>query len=79
MNELISFANEATKLLHWIIDFVLNFAVNLGVPTLINAGVFYGIGGVVILMALGVILFRNIVHSALCLTGSFIALASIAE
>ena len=74
MNELISFANEATKLLHWIIDFVLNFAVNLGVPTLIDAGVFYGIGGVVILMALGVILFRNIVHSALCLIGSFIAL-----
>ncbi|MDO4203238.1 MAG: NADH-quinone oxidoreductase subunit J [Selenomonadaceae bacterium] len=71
---MISFANEATKLLHWIIDFVLNLAVNFGVPQLINAGVFYGIAGVVIMMAYGVVLFRNIVHSALCLTASFIAL-----
>lgn len=74
MSDLISFANEAAGLLHWIIDVILKFAVNIGVPNLIHAGVFYGIGGVVIMMALGVVLFRNIVHSALCLTGSFIAL-----
>ncbi len=74
MNEMISFVQEATKLLHSIIDFCLIIAEKLGVPQIINAGVFYGIGGVVIMMALGVILFRNIVHSALCLTASFIAL-----
>lgn len=74
MSELVDFIEEATKLIHWLINSGLDIAETFEVPKLINAGVFYGIGGVVILMSYGVILFRNIVHSALCLTGSFIAL-----
>lgn len=74
MSELVAFIEEATKLIHWLINSGLDIAETFEVPKLINAGVFYGIGGVVILMSYGVILFRNIVHSALCLTGSFISL-----
>ncbi|MBP5200203.1 MAG: NADH-quinone oxidoreductase subunit J [Schwartzia sp.] len=45
------------------------------VPSLIGAGVFFLFAGLALLFACGVVFFRNVVHSALSLTASFICVA----
>lgn len=65
---------NGVQFLRQTIGWVTNLAVQFEVPELINAAIFYAIAGVIILGALGVVLLRNLVHSALCLTVAFIAI-----
>ena len=64
--------NDLILLVHRLTDIGMTMASDLGAPDLIMAGVFYALAGLAVLGALGVVLGRNIVHSALCLTASFI-------
>ena len=63
--------NDLILLVHRLTDIGMTMASDLGAPDLIMAGVFYALAGLAVLGALGVVLGRNIVHSALCLTASF--------
>ena len=60
--------------IHGLIQKGLELALDFDVPRLIAAGVFYALGTVALLGALGVVCFRNVVHSALSLTASFIGI-----
>ena len=64
--------NDLILLVHRLTDIGMTMASDLGAPDLIMAAVFYALAGLAVLGALGVVLGRNIVHSALCLTASFI-------
>ena len=64
--------NEALAFIHSLVDWVLSCAVSLEVPALIEVGVFFVLAGCALLFACGVIFCRNVVHSALCLTATFI-------
>lgn len=66
--------NEFLAPLHALIQEGLDLALALDAPNLIQAGVFYALGTVALLGALGVVFFRNVVHSALSLTASFIGI-----
>ena len=60
--------------IHGLIQKGLELALDFDVPSLIAAGVFYALGTVALLGAMGVVFFRNVVHSALSLTASFIGI-----
>ena len=64
--------NEALSYIHGFVDWALSLAVSLEVPALIEAGVFFGLAGCALLFACGVVFCRNVIHSALCLTATFI-------
>ena len=64
--------NEILSLVHNVVDWGMSMLMELGAPDLIMAGIFYALAGVAVLSALGVVLMRNVVHSALMLTASFI-------
>ena len=66
--------NEFLAPLHALIQEGLDLALALDAPNLMQAGVFYALGTVALLGALGVVFFRNVVHSALSLTASFIGI-----
>lgn len=71
----IDFLAELLKPLHGLINSGMDMAVQFELPALINFAIFAAIGSVTIIGALGVIGWRNLVHSALCLTLSFIGIA----
>ena len=60
---------------HGLVAWGLAFANEYEVPALIEAGVFFLFAGLALLFACGVIFFRNVVHSALSLTATFICVA----
>ena len=60
--------------IHGLIQKGLELALDFDVPSLIATGVFYALGTVALLGAMGVVFFRNVVHSALSLTASFIGI-----
>lgn len=60
--------------IHNNVNFVMDTAVRFEVPELINAAIFYAIATLCVLGALGVVFWRNLVHSALSLTLSFVAI-----
>lgn len=60
---------------HGLVAWALSLANEYGVPDLIEAGVFFLFAGLALLFACGVIFFRNVVHSALSLTATFICVA----
>ena len=64
--------NDLLSLVHSLVNGGMDMAVEMGAPDLIQAGIFYALAGVAVLSALGVVLCRNVVHSALLLTASFI-------
>lgn len=66
--------HELLAPVHALIKQGMDLALAFDVPSLISAGVFYVLGTVALLGALGVVFFRNVVHSALSLTGSFIGI-----
>jgi len=66
--------NDLILPLHRLVDMGMTMAEELGTPEIILAAVFYVFAGISVLGALGVVLGRNIVHSALCLTASFIGI-----
>ncbi len=66
--------NELLQGLHALVNGGMELAMSLGVPDLITTGVFYALGTVALLGALGVVFFRNVVHSALSLTASFLGI-----
>ncbi|MBR5163173.1 MAG: NADH-quinone oxidoreductase subunit J [Schwartzia sp.] len=65
----------ALSQLHGLVAWGLSLANEYGVPDLIEAGVFFLFAGLSLLFACGVVFFRNVVHSALSLTASFICVA----
>ncbi|MGP1585569.1 MAG: NADH-quinone oxidoreductase subunit J family protein [Schwartzia sp. (in: firmicutes)] len=66
--------HELLAPVHALIKQGMDLALAFDVPNLISAGVFYVLGTVALLGALGVVFFRNVVHSALSLTASFIGI-----
>ena len=64
--------NEVLGYIHGFVDWALSFAASLELPALIEAGVFFAFAGCALLFACGVVFCRNVVHSALCLTETFI-------
>lgn len=66
--------HELLASVHALIKQGMDLALAFDVPNLIHAGVFYALGTVALLGALGVVFFRNVVHSALSLTASFIGI-----
>ena len=60
---------------HGLVAWAISLASEYDVPSLIEAGVFFLFAGLALLFACGVILFRNVVHSALSLTATFICVA----
>ena len=64
--------NEAVNLIHGVVNWGMGTAADLDMGTLIDASVFYALMWVSVLSALGVVLCKNVVHSALLLTASFI-------
>lgn len=66
--------NELLAPVHALIKQGMDLALAFDVPNLISSGVFYALGTVALLGALGVVCFRNVVHSALSLTASFIGI-----
>ena len=60
---------------HGLVAWGLSLASEYDVPSLIEAGVFFLFAGLALLFACGVIFFRNVVHSALSLTATFICVA----
>ena len=66
--------NELLSQVHSLVNSGMDMAVGMGAPDLILAGIFYALAGVAVLSAFGVVLCRNIVHSALLLAASFIGL-----
>ena len=67
-----SLLTDVLSFIHFIVNGVMDFLVSIGAPDLIMAGIFYLMAAVTVLSALGVVLMRNVVHSALMLTASFI-------
>ncbi len=67
--------NEALEQVHGLVGWGLALANEYEVPALIEAGVFFLFAGLALLFACGVIFFRNVVHSALSLTATFICVA----
>ena len=65
---------SSVAMVHSLISSVFAAAKEFGAGDMVNAAVFYGFAGIVVLAALGVVLCRNIVHSALLLTASFIGI-----
>ncbi|MGP1365724.1 MAG: NADH-quinone oxidoreductase subunit J family protein [Schwartzia sp. (in: firmicutes)] len=66
--------HELLAPVHALIKQGMDLALAFDVPNLISSGVFYVLGTVALLGALGVVFFRNVVHSALSLTASFIGI-----
>ena len=66
---------EALSQVHGLIAWGLSLAQAYDAPRLIEAGVFFLFAGLALLFACGVIFFRNVVHSALSLTATFICVA----
>ncbi len=64
--------DEIIGMIHSIVGTGMETAAELGAPDLILAGAFYALAAVTVVSALGVVLSRNVVHSALLLTASFI-------
>lgn len=64
--------NETVNLIHGAVNWGMGLAADLDMGTLIDASVFYALMWVSVLSALGVVLCKNVVHSALLLTASFI-------
>jgi len=64
--------NETVNLIHGAVNWGMGLAADLDLGTLIDASVFYALMWVSVLSALGVVLCKNVVHSALLLTASFI-------
>ncbi len=64
--------NAVLAQIHGLVDWGLSLAVSLEVPAWIEAGVFFALAGCALLFACGVVFCRNVVHSALCLTATFI-------
>ena len=60
---------------HELVAWALSLANEYDVPSLIEAGVFFLFAGLALLFACGVIFLRNVVHSALSLTATFICVA----
>ena len=60
---------------HGLVAWALSLAGEYDVASLIEAGVFFLFAGLALLFACGVIFFRNVVHSALSLTATFIFVA----
>ncbi|MBQ9633554.1 MAG: NADH-quinone oxidoreductase subunit J [Schwartzia sp.] len=60
---------------HGLVAWALSLASEYDVESLIEAGVFFLFAGLALLFACGVIFFRNVVHSALSLTATFIFVA----
>ena len=60
---------------HGLVAWALSLASDYDVPSLIEAGVFFLFAGLALLFACGVVFFRNVVHSALSLTATFICVA----
>lgn len=60
---------------HGLVAWAFSLANEYDVPSLIEAGVFFLFAGLALLFACGVIFFRNVVHSALSLTATFICVA----
>lgn len=60
---------------HGLVAWALSLASEYDVESLIEAGVFFLFAGLALLFACGVIFFRNVVHSALSLTATFICVA----
>ena len=60
---------------HELVAWVLSLANEYDVPCLIESGVFFLFAGLALLFACGVIFLRNVVHSALSLTATFICVA----
>lgn len=60
---------------HALVAWAFSLANDYDVPSLIEAGVFFLFAGLALLFACGVIFFRNVVHSALSLTATFICVA----
>ena len=71
----LDFLNGLFKPLHDLINIGMDLAVQFEIPVLINFAIFAAIAGVTVFGALGVVIWRNLVHSALCLTLSFIGIA----
>lgn len=69
--------NEVLVFLHSLANCAVEKALLCNIPGLIQAGVFYALGTVTLLGALGVVFFQNVVHSALSLTASFIGIGCI--
>ncbi len=65
----------ALSQVHGIVGWSLSLAQEYDVPSLIGAGVFFLFAGLALLFACGVVFFRNVVHSALSLTATFICVA----
>ncbi len=66
---------ELLQPLHKLINSGMDLAIQFEVPALIDFAIFSAIAGVTVLGAFGVVLWRNLVHSALCLTLSFIGIS----
>ncbi|MDY6296142.1 MAG: NADH-quinone oxidoreductase subunit J [Schwartzia succinivorans] len=64
--------NELLKLVHGVVNWGMDTAESMNAGVLIDASVFYALMWLSVLAALGVVLCRNVVHSALLLTASFI-------
>jgi len=64
--------SELLPQIHGIIAWALQEAEALGAPELISAGIFYCFAGLAVAAAMGVVLCRNIFHSALLMTLSFV-------
>lgn len=60
---------------HGLVAWALSLASEYDVESLLEAGVFFLFAGLALLFACGVIFFRNVVHSALSLTATFICVA----
>ncbi|MBR1553462.1 MAG: NADH-quinone oxidoreductase subunit J [Schwartzia sp.] len=66
---------EALGQVHGAVGWAFALAQEYDVPSLIEAGIFFLFSGLALLFACGVIFFRNVVHSALSLTATFICVA----
>ena len=66
---------EMLKGFHEIVGWGFSLAGEYGAADLIEAGIFFAFAGLALLFAFGVVLFRNVVHSALSLTATFICVA----
>ena len=66
---------ENLSQLHGLVAWGLALAEEYGIPSLIEAGLFFLFAGLALSFACGVIFFRNVVHSALSLTATFICVA----
>ena len=67
--------NEALGYVHGLVGWAFSLAEAYDVPSLIGAGVFFLFAGLALLFACGVVFLRNVVHSALSLTATFICVA----